>query len=177
MTPATLSTPTDREIVVVRSFAAPRALVWDAMTKFDLLKQWLNGPPGWSMTACNGELTVGAWFRWAWRGPDDQEMIMRGVNLEVIPLERIVRTESFECGCDPQSSEKIGTLVLTDPDGGGDGPGCRSTQFSLSLLYPTKAARDATLASGMANGMAMGYDRLDAILSLILSRQGIRDAA
>lgn len=174
---AIISTPTDREIVIVRGFNAPHALVWDTMTKADLLKRWLTGPPGWSMTACEGDLTVGSQFRWTWRGPDGAEMTMRGENLEVVPLERIVRTESFEYGCDPQAGEKIGTLILTTPDGGGDGPGGRRTTLSLSLLYPSKAARDATLASGMASAMAVGYDSLDALLAAMLARQGLRDAA
>ena len=60
----TVTTPTDREIVMMRIFDAPRALVWKAMTKADLLKRWLFGPPGWSMVACEGNLNVGSAFRW-----------------------------------------------------------------------------------------------------------------
>ncbi len=41
----------DREIVMTRVFDAPRKLVFDAFTKPELLKQWLLGPPGWSMIA------------------------------------------------------------------------------------------------------------------------------
>ena len=42
-----ITTPTDREIVMTRVFDAPRTLVWDAMSKPDLIKRWLFGPPGW----------------------------------------------------------------------------------------------------------------------------------
>ena len=66
----TVTTPTDREIVMTRVFAAPRRLVWDAMTKPEVLKRWLFGPPDWSMTVCENELEVDAAFRWEWRGPD-----------------------------------------------------------------------------------------------------------
>ena len=45
-----LTTPTDREIVVVREFDAPRELVWDSIFKPELLRRWFYGPPGWEMT-------------------------------------------------------------------------------------------------------------------------------
>ena len=44
-----LTTPTDREISMTRIFDAPRRLVFDAFTKPELVKQWLLGPPGWTM--------------------------------------------------------------------------------------------------------------------------------
>jgi len=47
-----VTTPTDREIVMTRVFAAPRCLVFDALTKPELVKQWLLGPPGWTMPIC-----------------------------------------------------------------------------------------------------------------------------
>jgi uncharacterized protein YndB with AHSA1/START domain len=47
-----VTTHGDREVVMTRLFDAPRALVWDAFTNPELLKQWLIGPPGWSMVVC-----------------------------------------------------------------------------------------------------------------------------
>src|SRR2546427_10496735 len=44
-----ITTPTDRELVMTRVFDAPRAMVFDALTKADLVKRWLLGPPGWTM--------------------------------------------------------------------------------------------------------------------------------
>src|SRR6266850_5118132 len=90
-----VTTPTDRQIVMTRVFDAPRSLVFDAMAKPELIQRWLYGPPGWSMVLCEDDLKVGGAFRWAWRGPDGAEMAMRGVYREVVPPERIVRTESL----------------------------------------------------------------------------------
>ena len=47
--PLEVSLPSDREVRIVRSFTAPRRLVWDAHTKPELMQRWMLGPPGWSM--------------------------------------------------------------------------------------------------------------------------------
>lgn len=152
-----VTTPTDREIVVTRVFNAPRALVWDAMSRPELLKRWLAGPPGWEMTACEDDPRVGGTFRWAWTGPEGALMSMSGVYREVAPPERCVRTERFDIGCVPGGGEQLATLVLTDK---GD-----TTLLTITLLYESKEARDGAVASGMEQGMAAGYDRLDEILN------------
>src|SRR5262245_18274031 len=104
-----VTTPTDRAIVLTRVFEAPRRLVFDAMAKPELLQRWLTGPPGWSMVVCESDTRVGGSFRHVWRGPDGQELAMHGVYREVVPPERIVRTEVFEFGCESQSGEQVGT--------------------------------------------------------------------
>jgi uncharacterized protein YndB with AHSA1/START domain len=152
-----LTTPSDREIVITRVFDAPRTLVFDTMSKADLLKRWLFGPPGWSMVVCENDLKVGGTFRHVWRGPDGSEMAMRGVYREIVPPERIVRTESFEFGCESQAGEQLATLLLTEQGG--------KTTLTLTLLYPSKEARDATIASGMERGVAASYDRLAELLA------------
>ena len=151
-----VTTPTDREIVVTRTFNAPRALVWDAMSRPELLKRWLAGPPGWEMTACEDDPRVGGTFRWAWTGPGGALMSMSGVYHEVAPPERCVRTERFDIGCGPEGAEQLATLVLAEE---GD-----ATLLTITLLYQSKEARDGAVASGMEQGMAAGYDRLDEIL-------------
>jgi len=151
-----ITTPTDLEILITRSFNAPRDLVWEAMSKPELIKQWLFGPPGWTMTVCDDDLRVGGKFKWAWRGPDGMEMAMHGVYREVIPPERIVRTEIFDFGCDAQAGEQLATMVLTEAND--------NTKLRLTVLYPSKEARDGALASGMEKGVGAGYDRLEEML-------------
>jgi uncharacterized protein YndB with AHSA1/START domain len=153
-----VTTPTDREIVISREFNAPRELVWDTMSKPELLKRWLFGPPGWEMTVCEEDPRVGGTFRWAWSGPDGAAMSMSGVYKEVVPPERCVRTESFDFGCVPGGGEQLATLVLTEQG--------ERTKLTITLLYASKEARDGAVASGMEHGMAAGYDRLDEILAM-----------
>ena len=47
-----ITTPSDRELAMTRVFDAPRRLVFDALTKPELVKRWLLGPPGWTMPVC-----------------------------------------------------------------------------------------------------------------------------
>jgi uncharacterized protein YndB with AHSA1/START domain len=152
-----ITTPTDREIVMTRVFDAPRHLVWEAMSTPEMIKRWLYGPPGWSMVACEDDLRVGGTFRWSWRGPEGQVMSMHGVYREVVPLERVVRTESFEIGCESQAGEQLVTSVLTEQG--------NKTTLTVTLLYPSKEARDGTIASGMEHGVAASYDRLAELLT------------
>jgi uncharacterized protein YndB with AHSA1/START domain len=152
-----ITTPSDREIVITRAFDAPRSLVFDAMAKCELIQRWLLGPPGWSMVEWTNDLKVGGTFRHAWRNADGAEMTMHGVYREVVPPERIVRTEVFEMGGNAQIGEQVATLVLAEQDG--------RTALTVTVLFPSREARDATIASGMERGVAASYDRLAALLT------------
>jgi len=153
----TLTTPTDREIVMTRVFDAPRKLVFDAMTKPELLKRWFFGPPGWSLEVCEIDLRVGGGYRYVWRGRGGTEMGMRGVYREVVPPERIVQTEAFDKSWYP--GEAVGTLVLVERDG--------KTTLTMTVLYDSREIRDAVLKTPMERGVAMGYDRLAELLATL----------
>jgi len=152
-----VSTPTDCEILITRTFNAPRELVWKTLSNPELLKRWLFGPPGWTMTTCEEDQRPGGAFRWAWNGPDGAEMVMSGVYQEVVPPERVVRTEKFEFGCAPQGSEQVSTMMLAEQND--------KTLLTLSIIYPSKEARDGALQSGMDRGLEAGYERLEQILA------------
>jgi uncharacterized protein YndB with AHSA1/START domain len=153
-----VTTPTDREIVMTRDFAAPRDLVFDAFTKPELLRRWLLGPPGWSMVVCEVDLRVGGRYRWVWRregGGAETDMGMGGVYREVVRPERIVSTEKFDHAWYPGAA--IGTLVLSERGG--------RTTVTQTVLYESKEARDGVLASGMEKGVEASYDRLEELLA------------
>lgn len=145
----------DREIVITRTFHAPRILVFDAWTKPELLKRWLLGPPGWSFAMCESDLRVGGRYRFVWRKAGVPDMGMSGVYREVVPPERIVNTQVFDQ--DWTGGEAIGTLVLTENEG--------KTTTINTILYSSREARDGAACSGMAEGMEAGYARLDEILA------------
>lgn len=151
----TVTAQGDREIVMRREFDAPRTLVFDAHTKPELLKRWLTGPDGWSMPVCEIDLRVGGSLRYVWRHRDGREMGLSGTYREIVPPERIVSTERFDESWYP--GEAVGTVVLVEEAG--------RTTLTQTMLYESREARDAVLASPMEDGVAAGYDRLAELLA------------
>ena len=147
------ATPSDTEIEVTRVVDAPRALVFDCWTKPEHITKWMLGPPGWAMPVCEVDLRPGGAWHFVWRAEDGSELDMRGVYREVSPPERFVATEHW--GGD--WPETLNTTVFSDEDG--------MTLVTATMLYPSKAARDAALGTGMKDGMGMSFDRLDAYLA------------
>jgi uncharacterized protein YndB with AHSA1/START domain len=144
--------PTEREIVMTRILDAPRRLVFDALTKPELLRRWF-GPRGWSLVVCEADLKVGGAWRWVLRGPDGREMGMRGAYQEITPPERLVSTESF----DDYPGESLNTLILSEEDG--------KTTFTITVRYASQEIRDAVIKSGMEHGAAECYDKLAEMLA------------
>ena len=151
----TVTASGERELVIARSFNAPRSLVWDAHTKPELIRRWLLGPEGWTMPVCDVDLRVGGSYRYLWRNAKGHEMGMGGVYREIKAPERIVQTEKFDESWYP--GEAVGTLVLTERGG--------VTHLKQTMLYESRDARDAVLRSPMESGLSVGYDRLDALLA------------
>lgn len=150
-----INTPSDREITFTRAFDAPRQLVFDAWTKPELLKRWLYGPDGWSLDVCEVDLRVGGRYRYGWKHKNGNVMGMGGVYKELKVPERLVNTQLFDQ--DWTGGEAVGTLVLTEKNG--------KTTSVNTVLYVSKAARDAALSTPMADGMEMGYARMDAMFA------------
>jgi uncharacterized protein YndB with AHSA1/START domain len=149
------TTPSDREIVATRRFDAPRRLVWDAFTRPEHVSQWMLGPDGWTMPVCEIDLRPGGKWHWVWRKTDGTEMEMHGVYREVEAPARLVNTENWG---EPWP-ETVNTLVLKEEDG--------TTLTVCTVLYPTKEARDAAIKTGMEDGWAQSYDRLDTYLPAV----------
>ncbi len=152
-----VATPTDREIAMTRVFNAPRHLVFEALTKPELLKRWFLGPPGWSLAVCEPALQVGGAYRFVWRAPDGTEMGMGGVCREFVPPERMVATERFDQPWYP--GEGLVTQALEEQDG--------KTTLTLTVRYESRETRDAVLKSPMEQGVAMGYHRLADLLATL----------
>ena len=150
----TLTTLTDREIVMTRVFDAPRRLVFDALTKPELVRKWLLGPPGWTMPVCDIDLRVGGAYRYVWRHENGNEMGMGGVYREIARPERLVATEKFDESWYP--GDALDTTVLTEQGG--------KTTLTVTVQYESRDVRDAVLKSPMEKGVAAGYDRLAELL-------------
>lgn len=150
-----VTTPTDRELVMTRVFNAPRSLVFDALTKPELLRRWY-GPSGWSLVVCEIDLRVeGAW-RFVSRRPDGKQIGQRGVYREIVAPARLVNTESWE---DWNPGELLVTTILVEQAG--------TTTLTVTSLFPSQEVRDMLIKSGMTSGAAETYDKLEEYLASI----------
>jgi uncharacterized protein YndB with AHSA1/START domain len=145
------------EAVATRTFDAPRQLLWDCHTKPELVKRWLFGPDGWTMPECEIDLRVGGRYRYVWRDSAGREMAMAGVFRELAAPERIVHSELFDE--DWTGGETTVTTTFTERAG--------KTTLHMVIRYSSAAARDAALATPMADGMEQGYQRLDAMFATV----------
>jgi len=145
--------PSDRELVATRVFEAPRELVFDCHTSAEHLPHWMLGPDGWTMPVCEVDLRPGGAWRHVWRKDDGTEMGMRGEYREIERPERLVQTEDW--GGD--WPEALDTLVFTEEDG--------RTTLACTVLYPSEEAREKAIATGMQDGWAQSYDRLEDYLA------------
>ena len=83
-----------QDLVIVRVFDAPRARVWRAWTKPEQVMRWW-GPKGYSSPSCSIDLRVGGKYIFCMHSPDEQDLYSAGTYKEIVPLERLVYTDSF----------------------------------------------------------------------------------
>jgi uncharacterized protein YndB with AHSA1/START domain len=150
----TITTPSDREAVVTREFTAPAGLVFDAMTKPELIKRWY-GPPG-SIESCESDARPGGSWRFV-SNVRGRQIVQYGVYKEVVAPHRFVRTERWE---DWDPGETLVTVELVARDG--------VTKMTQRLLFPSQEVRDVVLKGGLTlKGTSEFYERLDALLGSI----------
>ena len=155
---AQVTLPSEREVKVVRSFKAPRALVYRAYTEPELVRQWLLGPPGWSMPVCEMDVRVGGDYRWRWRSDENaSEFGFFGTFREVQPAARIVHTETFDPGTVGGVMGECLVTVTFAEEGG-------VTTVTTLIAFASKEARDGAVATGMTDGMEQSYQRLDQLV-------------
>jgi uncharacterized protein YndB with AHSA1/START domain len=146
----TLTTPSEREIIMTREFDAPRELVFEAHTKCEHLNKWW-GPRKYSLEVCEMDFRPGGKYRFLHRGPDGlEEHGFRGEYREIVPPEKIAWTFEWE-GMPGHIS--LDTLTLEDLGGG-------RTKLVSHSRFDSKEDRDGMLQSGMEEGAGETYDRL-----------------
>jgi len=154
MPPLTIALPSDREIQVTRQFKAPADLVFDCWTIPALIRRWL-GPADWVFVTCEFDARVGGKWRFVTRGPDGFEMGSSGEVLELSRPHWIKTNEIYDM--DWTGGQTINTNRITEDAG--------ITTSVVTVLYSSKEARDGARATPMAEGMEMGFKRLDELLA------------
>lgn len=151
-----VTTPSEQEIRLTRLFDAPRQLVFEAMTKPEHVKRWWGRlGEGYSVPVCEIDLRPGGAWRFVNRHPTG-EVAFYGEYREITPPSRLVFTEIFE-----QFPDTVSVVTAEFTEEGG------KTRLTATVRYPSLEVRDMVIASGMAHGAGISYDRLeDLVLEL-----------
>ena len=148
---ATVTLPSDTEILITREFNAPRHLVYEAWTKPEHIRRWWAGLRG-DVTLVEVDLRVGGGWRYVMTANEGFEVAFHGEYREIVPNERIVSTEVYEGFPD---GEALNTLTFEEVDG--------RTTLSILVEHSCKEHRDAHIESGMEGGMQEAMDALEQI--------------
>ena len=149
---ATVTLPTDEQILITREFDAPKHLVYRAWTTPELVRRWWSANRG-EMTVAEIDLRVGGRWRYVMVAEGGFEVGFHGEYREIVPNERIVSTEVYE-GM-PERAEALDTLTLTEVDG--------RTTLTILVQHTTKEHRDAHINSGMEGGLQDAMDLLEQV--------------
>ncbi|HXN32696.1 MAG TPA: SRPBCC family protein [Polyangiaceae bacterium] len=151
-----LELPSEREILITRSFDAPARIVFEAITNPAHIRRWWAPKSRGEMLSCEVDLRIGGVWRFVMRAKNGMEVGFSGKFLELDAPTRIVQTEVFDPFPDALS---VVTVTLGEVG--------RRTTLSSRVLYPSKEVRDQVLASGMERGMRESYRQLtDAVDAL-----------
>jgi uncharacterized protein YndB with AHSA1/START domain len=158
---ATVTLPSDTEILIVREFAAPREVIFDAWTRPEHVAQWWD-PSGAPLAACDIDLRPDGVFRFVPRGPQPP---FSGAYRAIVPPERLV----FATVVAPSGAESIGTLLFEEHDG--------RTRLRLTIACASRADRDALLEMRVADGTVQTLKNLSAYAARLTGqRQSARSS-
>jgi uncharacterized protein YndB with AHSA1/START domain len=143
---------------MTRVFNAPRALVFEAHSKCEHMKNWW-GPRWLELVVCEMDFRPGGKYRFVHRGPDGEEHGFRGEYLEIKAPERLVYTFEWEGMPGHISTD---TLTLAEEDG--------KTTYTGVSVFDSVEDRDGMLqGDGMETGANDSMDRLDEYLRQLKS--------
>ena len=148
---ATVTLPTDTQILITRKFAAPKHLVYKAFTTPELIERWWSGERG-KVISVEVDLRVGGAWRYVMVANEGFEVAFHGEYREIVPNERIVSTEVYEGMPDAYA---VDTTTFTEEDG--------RTTLSILVEHMSKENRDAHISSGMEVGLQEALDKLEQV--------------
>jgi uncharacterized protein YndB with AHSA1/START domain len=142
------------ELLITRTFDAPRALVWRAWTDPEHVKQWW-GPQGFHNETCAADLRVGGNFRLEMRAPDGNVYPCVGTFREIVEPERIVyegeAAEGHPCGAGIPPHATV-TVSFAEQDG--------KTRLTLHTRFASAERKQAAADARFVVSWNEALDRL-----------------
>ena len=142
----------DREVVMARTFDAPRALLFKIYTDPALIPQFW-GPSKYTTIVDRLEVSVGGIWRFIQRDGKGKEFAFNGVFKEIDSPKRLVYTFEFE---GMPGHIILETLTFEESNG--------KTTLTARALFQNIEDRDGMLNSGMESGAVESWNRLADLL-------------
>ena len=146
---ATVTLPSDREILITRQFDAPANLVFKAFTTPELVRRWWGFDTS-EWLVCDIDLREGGSWRYVTREAGGFEVAFHGEYRTIEAPHRIVSTEVFEGVPDAAA---LNTSVFEEDAG--------LTTMTITVVHDSQEHRDGHIASGMEGGMQISMNRLE----------------
>ncbi len=144
--------PSDKEIMMTRTFSAPRELVWKAWTDGEIMSRW-SAPHGFTIHDGQQDVRPGGAWRCGMRAPDGADHWVSGVYREVSAPERLVLTHAWEEG-GKRGQETLVTVTL-------EAVGEKTRMTFVQTGFASTASRD-----GHEVGWSEAFERLAAHLAV-----------
>ena len=125
------------EIVICRTFAAPRELVWQAWTDPQHVGRWW-GPAGFTTTTHSMDFRPGGSWRYTMHGPNGQDYVNRMDYIEIVAPSRLVYQIGGEVD---NASVSFRTEVSLEEISNSQ------TKVTMRSIFPTAEARDFVITN------------------------------
>lgn len=145
--------PSETELLITRTFDAPRHLVYRAWTEPELIKGWWGGDRG-VVTVAEVDLRVGGQWRYVTLAHGEFEVAFHGEFREIRENEFLAASQIYESFPDVVAEA---TTTFTEVAG--------HTTLTILVRHPSQATRDMHLASGMQEGMNESMDHLQEVVA------------
>lgn len=152
--PAPIQSPiAERELVLVRETDLTAAQLYAGWTRPELIVQWFTPKP-WTTTACEMDLRPGGFCKTTMRSPEGDEFPNVGVFLEVVPDQKLVFTDAYLPGWEPNPNPFFTAIVTfeTLPSG--------KTRYTARAVHWTKENCEKHAAMGFLEGWGKAFDQL-----------------
>lgn len=147
----------DCEILITRSFQAPRELMWEAWTDPKHVIHWW-GPNGFTNTIHEMNVKPGGVWRFTMHGPDGTDFPNRIVFKEVVKPRLLTFNHGSDQDNDPEQFE-----VTVNFEAKGN-----TTEITMRMVFKTKEKRNLAVEKyGALEGNRQTMNRLEKYLKTI----------
>ena len=151
-----------KPLVISRTFAAPRELVFKAWSSAEHMKRWFS-PEGCTVPEAEIDFRPGGMLAVCMHLPDGQDFWTRGNYIEVSPPDRLVFTAGVVVGGSKKFT--VHTTVTFEAEGGG-------TRLTVRQIYDIHDEAYLSAVEGSSEGWRSTLDKLEREVARIRASQG-----